>query len=64
MPIKNVLLEIGTEEIPSRFIPDALKSLKEHAESSLTANRLAFRDVKAYATPRRLALLITNVSDT
>ena len=64
MPIKNVLLEIGTEEIPSRFIPDALKSLKEHAESSLTANRLAFRDVRAYATPRRLALLITNVSDT
>lgn len=64
MPIKNVLLEIGTEEIPSRFIPDALKALKEHAESSLTANRLAFRDVKAYATPRRLALLITNVSDT
>ncbi|MBR0035314.1 MAG: glycine--tRNA ligase subunit beta, partial [Synergistaceae bacterium] len=64
MPIKNVLLEIGTEEIPSRFIPDALKTLKEHAESSLTANRLAFRDVKAYATPRSLALLITNVSDT
>ena len=64
MPIKNLLLEIGTEEIPSRFIPDALKSLKEHAESSLAANRLAFRDVKAYATPRRLALIITNVSDT
>ena len=32
MPIKNVLLEIGTEEIPSRFIPDAMKTLKEHAE--------------------------------
>ncbi|MBQ7221352.1 MAG: glycine--tRNA ligase subunit beta [Synergistaceae bacterium] len=63
MPIKNVLLEIGTEEIPSRFIPDALKAMQERAESSMTANRLAFRDVKAYATPRRLTLIITNVSD-
>ena len=64
MPIKNVLLEIGTEEIPSRFIPDALKAMKERAEASLSANRLAFRDVKTYATPRRLTLIITNVSDT
>ena len=38
--IKNVLLEIGTEEIPSRFMHDALKSLKERAEASLSANRL------------------------
>ena len=29
MPIKNILLEIGTEEIPSRFIPDALETLKK-----------------------------------
>lgn len=63
MPIKNLLLEIGTEEIPSRFIPDALKSLKDHAEASLTSNRLAFQSVKTYATPRRLTVMITNVSD-
>ncbi|MBQ7543501.1 MAG: glycine--tRNA ligase subunit beta [Synergistaceae bacterium] len=63
MPIKNVLLEIGTEEIPSRFIPDALKTLKDRAEASLVSSRLTFRDVKTYATPRRLAVLISNVSD-
>ena len=40
MPIKNVLLEIGTEEIPSRFIPDALKTLKDRAEASLVSSRL------------------------
>ena len=60
----KVLLEIGTEEIPSRFIPDALKSLKERAEASLSANRLTFNDVNTYATPRRLAVIITNVSET
>ena len=64
MPIKNVLLEIGTEEIPSRFIPEALKSMKERAEAAMSANRLAFRDVRTYATPRRLTIIITNVSDT
>ncbi|MBQ7578377.1 MAG: glycine--tRNA ligase subunit beta [Synergistaceae bacterium] len=63
MPIKNVLLEIGTEEIPSRFIPDALESLKQKAEESFTANRIEFKDVKTYATPRRLVLMASNVSD-
>ena len=63
MPIKNVLLEIGTEEIPSRFIPDALEALKKNAETSFASNRLEFRDAKTYATPRRLVLLVTGVKD-
>ncbi|MBQ3693176.1 MAG: glycine--tRNA ligase subunit beta, partial [Synergistaceae bacterium] len=63
MAIKNIILEIGTEEIPSRFIPDALDTLKRNAESSLKANRIEFRDAKTYATPRRLVLLITGVSE-
>ena len=61
--IKNVLLEIGTEEIPSRFIPDSLKALEKNAETSLAANRISFKDVKTYATPRRFVLIITNVND-
>ena len=64
MSIKNVLLEIGTEEIPSRFIPSSLETLKKSAEASFTANRLTFKDAKTYATPRRLVLIITGVSDT
>ena len=63
MAIKNILLEIGTEEIPSRFIPDALEALKKNAEAAFTSNRLEFRDAKTYATPRRLVLLVTGVSD-
>lgn len=63
MAIKNVLLEIGTEEIPSRFIPSSLETLKENAESSFSANRLTFRDAKTYATPRRLVLIVTGVSE-
>ncbi|MBQ3457302.1 MAG: glycine--tRNA ligase subunit beta, partial [Synergistaceae bacterium] len=64
MAIKNVVLEIGTEEIPSRFIPDSLSALKKNAESLFAANRLTFRDTNTYATPRRLVLIVTGVSDT
>lgn len=63
MAIKNVLLEIGTEEIPSRFIPDALSALKKNSESLFSANRLAFKDANTYATPRRLVLIVTGVSE-
>ncbi|MBQ7068429.1 MAG: glycine--tRNA ligase subunit beta [Synergistaceae bacterium] len=62
--IKNLVLEIGTEEIPSRFIPDALESLKKNAEDSFKINRIEFKDAKTYATPRRLVLIVTNLSDT
>ena len=57
-----VLLEIGTEEIPSRFIPSALKALKKSAEASFAANRLTFNEAKTYATPRRLVLIVKDVS--
>ena len=63
MSIKNILLEIGTEEIPSRFIPDALETLKKNAEKSFNENRIEFKDAKTYATPRRLVLIITNASE-
>ncbi|MBQ7196205.1 MAG: glycine--tRNA ligase subunit beta [Synergistaceae bacterium] len=63
MAIKNILLEIGTEEIPSRFIPDALETLKKNAEASFAANRIEFKDAKTYATPRRLVLIVTNAND-
>lgn len=63
MAIKNVLLEIGTEEIPSRFIPDSLNALKKNAEASFSANRITFKDAKTYATPRRLVLILTGVSE-
>ena len=61
---KNVLLEIGTEEIPSRFLPDALASLKRMAEEALETQRIGFNKASAYATPRRLVLLLTDVEET
>lgn len=64
MALRNVILEIGTEEIPSRFLPEALDSLERLARSALSANRLGFKDVRTYATPRRLVLSVRELDET
>jgi glycyl-tRNA synthetase beta chain len=59
---ENLLLEIGTEEIPARFIPGALKSLAALAQERLKHNRLHHGEIKTMGTPRRLALLVYNLA--
>lgn len=58
----ELLLEIGTEEIPARFIPRALADLGEAARASLAARRLVHGDVLTFATPRRLALCVKAIA--
>ena len=53
----SLLLEIGTEEIPARFLPDAIVRMRENAASLLTEQRIPYADIRAFATPRRLALI-------
>jgi len=57
----SLLLEIGTEEIPARFIPHALMLLRDRAESLLNEYLVGFSEVKTYATPRRLALIVNGI---
>jgi len=61
--MKDLLLEIGTEEIPASFLAPASNLLKEKFCQFLTDKRIAFGAVKSFYTPRRLALLISNVSE-
>jgi glycyl-tRNA synthetase beta chain len=51
------VLEIGTEEIPARFLPDALAALKAQAEKLFSERRIPAHAIRTYATPRRLCLL-------
>lgn len=52
-----LIFEIGTEEIPARFLPLATEKLKENAERLFSDNRLCFGSIRTYATPRRLSLI-------
>ena len=54
---KEFFLEIGTEEIPSRFIPPALDKMKERFQQLLASGRVGSTgDIRTYGTPRRLIL--------
>lgn len=60
---KDLLLEIGTEEIPARMMPDILAQLQSLGEKTLRENRINFESIKSLGTPRRLALLATGVDE-
>ena len=55
--MKELLFEIGCEEIPSRLIARASAQLRDLLGSGLESAGLAFDDVRSYATPRRLAVV-------
>jgi glycyl-tRNA synthetase beta chain len=61
--MKELLLEIGTEEIPAGFIPQALMDLESLAKKELEASRIDFNGIKNLGTPRRLVLVIESVSE-
>ena len=52
------LLEVGTEELPYKFIPQAIEQLKTNFTNFLNDNKVKFSDIKVYATPRRLAVIV------
>jgi glycyl-tRNA synthetase beta chain len=61
--MKELLLEIGTEEIPAGFVPQALTDLESIAKRELEASRIGFNGIKTLGTPRRLVLAIQSVSE-
>ncbi len=60
---KDILLEIGLEEVPARFVRGAMNQLKEKTEKWLQESRIAYGEVSAYATPRRLAVLVRDAEE-
>lgn len=59
---KELLLEIGTEEIPSAFLPKAIKDMDDIIRKELSHRRIQHGDIKTMATPRRLCLCVANLS--
>jgi len=61
--MSNLLLEIGTEEIPAGYIKPALNFLASALLQKLTDARIDHGKAEVYATPRRLAVIIENLAD-
>lgn len=53
-----LLFEIGTEEIPARFLPAINAQMRELSQSKLNGSNIPFENIKVYSTPRRMSLII------
>lgn len=58
----NYLLEIGTEELPAGFIPEAQARLEQLMTDGLKSKNLSFKSMKTMSTPRRLTILVNDIA--
>ena len=56
--MNKYLLEIGTEELPYKFVNAGIIQLKNAFEKLLNENQIKYTDIKYFSTPRRLTLII------
>ncbi len=60
---KDFLLEILVQELPYKFIPSAVEQLKSSFKKLFADSNLEYDKIEVYATPRRLAVLVDNLSE-
>lgn len=60
---RDLLFEIGTEELPWGAVQDGRRQLRENAEALLRRERLGYSGMEIYSTPRRLALLVMDLAE-
>jgi len=58
----NLLLEIGAEEIPAGYIAPALEAISTNLLKKLTAARIGHGEARTFGTPRRLTVMVENVT--
>ena len=60
---KDLLFELGVEEIPAGYLPPAVAQLEQAIADRFVDARLSFGQITMFATPRRLAAIVESVSD-
>lgn len=60
---KKYLLEIGSEEIPARYVKNALDQIENKFRNLLKEEKIEYEDIKVYSTPRRLTTIISGLSE-
>jgi len=63
MSQENLLIELGTEELPPKSLRKLAESFASNVEAELNKAELSFDSVRWLASPRRLALIVANLSD-
>ncbi len=60
--MEQLLIEIGTEEIPSGYIEPALSAFRSRLLNRLEKERIEFGKASVFGTPRRLTVMVDNVA--
>ncbi|MGF0111300.1 glycine--tRNA ligase subunit beta [Streptococcus sp. SGI.013] len=60
---KNLLVELGLEELPAYVVTPSEKQLGQKMEAFLTEHRLSFETIETFSTPRRLAVRVCGLAD-
>jgi len=63
MSNRDLLIEIGTEELPPKALLKLSRSFQQEIEKGLGKNNLAFSDSQSFATPRRLAVVVNALQE-
>ena len=61
--MSKYLLEVGVEELPYKFIPMAISQLENGFKAFLELNNVKYEQIKVMATPRRLAVVVSGLTD-
>lgn len=61
--VRDLLIEIGTEEIPAKELDDAIENFASNLEEMLKKNDFKFENIKKFSTPRRLGILVYKLSE-
>lgn len=64
MSKRDLLIEIGLEEMPARFVKSSMEQFAEKMKNWLDEMNISYETIKPFSTPRRLAVLIANVHET
>lgn len=59
---QDLLLEIGLEEMPARFVTGSIEQLTSKIENWLKEKKISFDSITHFSTPRRLAVIAYGVS--
>ncbi|MED4453453.1 glycine--tRNA ligase subunit beta [Metabacillus fastidiosus] len=60
---RDLLIELGLEEVPAQYVTNAMNQLTEKLSKWLESSKISFGAVKSYSTPRRLAVLVQDVAE-
>lgn len=58
----DLLLEIGSEELPATFVPIGCRNLERDITNLLRKEAIPFKEVKVFGTPRRLAVIVKDLA--